>query len=68
MAVFEPKVQCRGDFGNPYSCKDVLADMPASAQFEVFGPPDTAFVKETLPLEIASSKEPPRSRTCSSQS
>lgn len=54
MAVFEPKVQCRGDFGNPYSCKDILSDMPASTDLEVFGPRDTPFVKQILPLDVAS--------------
>lgn len=56
MAVFEPKVQCRGDFDNPYSCRDILSDMPASTEMEVFGPRDTPFVKQILPLDVASSK------------
>ncbi|CAD6576714.1 MAG: hypothetical protein ASARMPRED_007840 [Alectoria sarmentosa] len=54
MSVFEPKVQCRGSFDTALSCKDVLADMPASTDSELFGPPGTPFVKEILPQEIAS--------------
>ncbi|KAL9075171.1 MAG: hypothetical protein Q9161_001857 [Pseudevernia consocians] len=54
MRVFEPKVRCRGSFETAASCKDVLADMPASTDLEVFGPRDTPFVKEILPQDIVS--------------
>ena len=56
MGVFQPSVQCRGNFDTALSCKDVLADMPASTGMEVFGPSDTPFVKEVLPQEIVSGK------------
>ena len=56
MGVFDPKVQCRGSFDTALSCKDVLADMPASTDSELFGPPGTPLVKEILPQEIASCK------------
>lgn len=49
MGVYEPKVQCRGNFDTAVSCRDVLADMPATTDLEVFGPRDTPFVKEILP-------------------
>lgn len=54
MGVFEPSVQCRGNFDAVLSCKDVLADMPASTEMEVFGPRDTPSVKEVLPQEVLS--------------
>ncbi|KAF6241482.1 hypothetical protein HO173_000192 [Letharia columbiana] len=54
MGVFEPKVQCRGNFDTSLSCRDILADMPATTELEVFGPHDAPFVKEMLPLEVAS--------------
>ncbi|KAF6223370.1 hypothetical protein HO133_000212 [Letharia lupina] len=54
MGVFEPKIQCRGNFDTSLSCKDILAEMPATTELEVFGPHDTPFVKEILPQEVAS--------------
>ena len=57
MAVFEPKVQCRGNFPSPESCQDVLADMPATTEVEVFGPADARFVKEVLPQYMVSGKK-----------
>ena len=59
MGVFEPKIQCRGNFDTSLSCKDILAEMPATTELEVFGPHDTPFVKEILPQEVASGKAPP---------
>ena len=57
MAVFEPKVQCRGILQGPESCQDVLADMPATTELEVFGPSGARFVEEVLPQDIVSGKE-----------
>lgn len=59
MGVFKPNIQCRGNFDTALSCKDVLADMPASTELEVFGPRDAPFVKEILPPEIISGKSVP---------
>ena len=67
MGVFEPKVQCRGNFQGIRSCKDVLSDMPATAEMEVFGPHGTPYVNEVLPQEIASGKVPAKSRRTSSK-
>ncbi|KAM0796759.1 hypothetical protein BDR22DRAFT_824859 [Usnea florida] len=54
MGVFKPKVQCRGYFDTPETCTEILADMPATPDLEVFGPKDTPFVKEILPQEVVS--------------
>ena len=57
MAIFKPdKVQCRGNFDTSSSCQHVLADMPARADPEVFGPRGTPFVDEFLPQEVVSGK------------
>ena len=61
MGVYEPKVQCRGDFAFPKSCRDVVGDMPASTDLEIFGPRDAPSVMVALPLEIHSGKAP---RSC----
>lgn len=68
MGVYKPKVQCRGTFGTSDSCKHVLADMQATANLEVFGPPNAPHVKEELPLEIVSGKVSAMSRAGSSLS
>ena len=65
MGVFKPKVQCRGTFRGVHSCKDVLADMLASAEMEVFGPPGTPHLNEVLPQEVVSGKVPAKSRRIS---
>lgn len=57
MGVFKPKVQCRGYFDTPRSCTDILGDIPATPDLEVFGPRDTPFVKEILPQELVSSDD-----------
>ncbi|CAF9906187.1 hypothetical protein IMSHALPRED_004122 [Imshaugia aleurites] len=57
MGVYEPKVQCRGDFAFPKSCRDVVGDMPASTDLEIFGPRDAPSVMVALPLEIHSDDE-----------
>ena len=54
MGVFKPTVQCRGTLQTAGSCKDVLADMPASSELEVFGPRNAPHVKEIVPQEVAS--------------
>ena len=57
MSTYDPKgIRCRGSFPDPVPCKDVLADMPASTDVEVFGPRDARLVKEILPQTIASRK------------
>ena len=67
MGVFKPNIQCRGTFDTALSCRDVLADMPASTEMEVFGPRDAPFVKEVLPQEVVSGKKSaPLRRTCTS--
>ena len=63
MGVFKPKVQCRGYFDAPGSCLDILEDMPATPELEVFGPRDTPFVKEGLPQEVTSCELPPNTYT-----
>ena len=65
MGVYEPKVQCRGDFAFPKSCRDVVGDMPASTDLEIFGPRDAPSVMVALPLEIHSGKAP---RSCTDSS
>ena len=63
MGVFKPKVQCRGYFDTPEFCTEILDDMPATPDLEVFGPKDTPFVKEILPQEVASCELPPNTYT-----
>ena len=66
MGRFEPNVRCRGNFESAGSCKDLLADMPASTKLEVFGPRETPFVEEVVPQEKVSHMQPAKSRTISS--
>ena len=58
MGTFHPRVQCKGVISNPHPCGNVLADMPATTELEVFGPPDTPLVTEVLPQEIVSGEFP----------
>ena len=68
MGKFKPNVRCRGNFESAGSCKDLLADMPASTKLEVFGPRETPYVKEVVPQEKVSRMQPTKSRTGSSLS
>ena len=68
MSRFRPNVRCRGNFESAGSCKDLLADMPASIGLEVFGPREKPFVKEVVPQEKVSRMQITKSRTISSLS
>ena len=68
MGTFKANVRCRGNFESAGSCKDLLADMPASTKLEVFGPRETPYVKEVVPQEKVSCMQPDKSRTSSSLS
>ena len=63
MESFKPNVRCRGNFESADSCKDLLADMPASTKLEVFGPREMPFVKEVVPQEKVSRMQRTKSRT-----
>lgn len=68
METFKPNLRCRGNFESADSCKDLLADMPASNKLEVFGPRETPFVKEVIPQEKVLRMQITKSRTSSSLS
>lgn len=68
MGIFKPNVRCRGNFESAGSCKDLLAEMPASTKIEVFGPRETPFVDEVVPQEKVSRMHPAKSHTSSSLS
>ena len=68
MGRYQPNVRCRGNFESAGSCKDLLADMPASTKLEVFGPRETPFVEEVVPLEKVSRMQTTKCRTTSSLS
>ena len=60
MGVYKPQVQCRGALHDPASCGDVLADMPASTEVELFGPRESPHVEQLLPQELVSGMSPTR--------
>ena len=63
MGRYYPNVRCRGNFESAGSCKDLLADMPASTTLEVFGPREKPYVKEVVPQEKVSRMQMTKSRT-----
>lgn len=56
LGSYQPDVQCTATHtGNPQSCLEILADMPATTDTRIFGPQGHPGVQENLPIEIASS-------------
>ena len=56
LGTYDRAVECRGTFAEWRSCKNVVADMPASTETLVFGPEADPSAQVLLPHFIVSGK------------
>lgn len=56
LGKYDGAVECRGTFTEWKSCTNVMADMPASTETLVFGPPEDPGAQVLLPHFIQSGK------------
>ena len=56
MGAYEPMVQCKGVISSWKSCKDIMYDMPAFTNDEIFGPPTDPSAAIHLPQQVESGR------------
>ena len=49
-------VQCRGPISLMISCEDIIEDMPATTNMEIFAPPQNSSATVLLPQAVESGK------------